>query len=257
MEFIGKLHVKKNGAIVNSFTLELGENIIGRPSKEKPSTIEIKGNGKLRDDGKLSRQHFIINVNQNEDGTLKFLLRDNNSLNGTQVMSGKKRKTLSANENFQLLHKDVIKAGEKFLFELEIPNSECEEPTGKMPKSVYGKISVPITNKEGKTVHEMISCEQILGIKADGNYAYLYLSAGQKLWANKNLKYFEDLLKEESYMFRIHDKYIVNLNIIKSYNIEGKDGRIVLLDNIKIDDKNVFVVSRTYKELFESNFIKK
>ena len=251
MESIGKLHVKKNSAIVSSFELESGENIIGRPSKEKPSTIVIEG------DDKLSRQHFIIKVNQNEDGTFKYLLRDNDSLNGTQRISGKKKKTLNNDDEILLLNKYCIKAGEKLLFELEIPTPECEKPTAKVPKPVSGKISVPITNKEGKTVHEMVTCEQILGIKADGNYARLYITNNKELWANKNLKYFEDLLKDESYIFRIHDKYIVNLNIIKSYNIEGKDGRITLLDNIRIDNKDSLVVSRTYKELFEDNLIKK
>lgn len=245
MESVGTLHVKKNGVTVSSFELGLGENIIGRfsPFKEKPSTIEIE------DDGKLSRQHFIINVNQNEDGTFKFLLRDNNSLNGTQIISGKKKKTLSSNNEEPLLNKDVIRAGEKFFFELEIPTSE-EEKTEKSPKPINGRIFVPVT-KEGKTIQEMVTCKQILGIKSDGNYAHLYIANGQELWANKNLKYFEDLLRDESYIVRISDKFLINIDIVKSYNVEGKDGRITIIDNVRIDNKNSLVVSRVYKSSFE------
>ena len=251
MESIGILHVKRNNTeIINSYKLELGKNTVGRNSPEKPSTIEID------DDTKLSRQHFIIKVTQNEDDTFNYLLQDNNSLNGTQIISGKKKRTLNNDEEIRLENKDIIKAGEKFLFELEIPTSE-EQKTDKIPKSdlkpIKGKISVPITDK-GKTVHEIIACEQILGIQADGNYAYLYITAGEEnriIWANKNLKYFENLLQNESYFLRIHDKYIVNANIIKSYNIEGKDGRITLIENIKIDKRNALQVSRTYKDSCE------
>ena len=273
MESIGKLHVKKNGAIVSSFELESGENIIGRPSKEKPSTIEIEG------DDKLSRQHFIIKVNQNEDGTFKYLLRDNDSLNGTQTISGKKKKTLSNSEEIQLLNKDCIIAGEKLIFEVEIPTSECETPTGKIQKQVTGKISVPMT-VAGKTEYKMIDPKQILYIEADGNYAYVYVINDKNLrciWTTQSLAHFIRSLKDEPYMLQIHAKYVVNMDMIKDYWREGKDGTILLdvdKDDIKIilekneklqDEKNIekkqeeikkqlkthLIVSRTYKSSFE------
>lgn len=250
MESIGTLHVKKNNTeIINSYKLELGENIIGRPSKENPSTIEIDG------DTKLSRQHFIIKVNKDEDGTFKYLLRDNNSTNGTQIISDEQNRTLINNEEIRLENKDVIKAGEKFLFELEIG---VEQPTEKIqkprPKPINGRISVPITNKEGKTEYKIVACEHILYINADGNYAYVHITDDDEdkvIWANKNLKYFDDLLKDESYIFRIHASTIVNIDKIESYNVEGKDGRVTLING------KMLPVSRTYKDSFEKLFIPK
>ena len=273
MESIGKLHVKKNDAIVSSFELKLGENIIGRPSKEKPSTIIIEG------DDKLSRQHFIIQVNQNEDGTFKYLLRDNDSLNGTQRISGKKKKTLNDNEEIQLLNEDVIIAGEKLFFELEIPSSEYEPPTERIPKPVNGKISAPMT-VAGKTEYKMIDPKQILYIEADGNYAYVYVINGKNLrriWTTQSLAHFIRSLKDESYMLQIHAKYVVNIDMIKDYWREGKDGTILLdidKDDIKIvlekneklqDEKKTekkqeeikkqlkthLIVSRTFRSSFE------
>ena len=103
METAGTLNAtKNNNEPTRSFKLELGDNIIGRPSKEKPSTIEIEG------DKKLSRQHFVIKVSKNEDETFLYLLRDNHSLNGTEILSGNKEKKLSGNEEIPLQNGDVI-----------------------------------------------------------------------------------------------------------------------------------------------------
>ena len=242
MESIGVLHVRKtNTEIINSYELKCGENIIGRPSKEKPSTIEIDG------DTKLSRQHFIIKVNQNKDETFTCFVRDNDSANGIQIISGSKKKTLTNNEEIRLENKDIIRAGEKFLFELEISTSE-EQPTEKIAKPINGRISVPVTGKEGKTEYKIVACEHILYIKADGNYAYLHITDDDEdrvIWANKNLKYFDNYLKDEPYIFRIHDSTIVNINMIEDYNVEGKDGRVTL------KNKKMLPVSRTYKDSLE------
>jgi len=241
METAGTLYAtKNNNEPIRSFKLELGDNIIGRPSKEKPSTIEIEG------DKKLSRQHFVIKVSKNEDGIFMYLLRDNDSLNGTQILSGKKKKKLSGNEEIRLQNGDVIKAGENIFFELEISDLETEEPTEDIPKHDIGIISVP-TTKGGKTEYVMAFCEEISHITADGNYSYLYLDDEESgiIWANKNLRYFEDLLRDKDYIVRIHDSTIINVKKMKSYNIEGRDGRVILETGAK------FIVSRTYKDSFE------
>ena len=269
MESVGKLNViNKNGDIVSSFELELGENIIGRSST---STIKIE------DDDKLSRQHFIIEASQNEDGIFKYLLWDNDSKNGTHVKSGKIEKKLKNNKDVHYLqNKDLITAGEKFFFELEISTLSSDElPTKNISaraQIIDGKISVPVT-KKGKKEYVMVACKQILGIKAERNYASLYMEIykenGEKtveeILVDENLKYFEDVfededilkLKNEFYIVRIHDKYMVNLKYVKSYCREGKDGRITLNNDIHINKKNTLEVSRTYKKPVEKIFINK
>lgn len=248
MESKGTLHVKRNKEHINSYELELGENIIGRTSIKKPSTIVID------DDIKLSRQHFIITVSQNEDGTYNHVLQDNNSLNGTQVTSGKKKKKLSDNEIFPLQNEDIIIAGKNTSFEF-LEDEMITSPIidEKEPKPIIdGIIPVP-TTKGGKTEHVMVSCNEISHIKADGNFAYLFVEGEEDriIWANKNLKYFENLLRNEDYIFRINDSTIVNVKKVKSYNVEGKDGRVIL------ENDKPFIVSRIIKDSFEEKYIKK
>jgi len=252
METIGTLHVRKNNKdYINSYELELGENIIGRPSKEKPSTIEIKG-----DDENISRQHFFITVSQNKDKTFKYMLRDY-SLNGTQIVSGKKKKNLSKNEEFLLHNGDIINVGKNTFLELEISTVEPEKPTEKIPKSVDGIISVPIT-QNGKKVYVAVACKDILYIKADGNYAKLYVETNENyvmymtksereeyFWATENLKYFENLLNDEDYIVRIHDSYIINIKKRRSYNTEVREGTVTLINGKSLP------VSRNYKKLLE------
>ncbi len=84
------------------------------------------------------------------------------------------------------------------------------------------RIVVPISNG-----YEVVSIDDIMYIKAEGSYAKLYLSASNFLFVSKNLKYFEDLLCDNSLFSRVHRSYIVNITIVK--RIIKNDGAILLL----------------------------
>lgn len=254
MENIGVLHIKREKTDkIESYELQLGKNIIGRPSMEKPSTIEIDG------DKRLSRQHFIIDVRMDNE-IARYLLQDNRSLNGTQIISGKRKRLLyNSDEQIYLQDRDIIEAGNNILFELEIPSMSSEEMTEQILKpnmiseSADERISVPVTLK-GKKQYQSILCKQILCITADENYAHIHIideEGYRQVWTNRNLKHFEELFRKEPCFFKIHKSTIVNTNKIKSYYIEEKEGKIVLVNDVK------FTVSRTHKEEFEKFFLKK
>jgi two-component system LytT family response regulator len=68
-----------------------------------------------------------------------------------------------------------------------------------------------------KTKMESFYVEQdnIIYLKADGNYTHIFLLEGNKdILIAKTLKYFEDTLSEDSFL-RVHQSYLVNTKHIK------------------------------------------
>lgn len=92
--------------------------------------------------------------------------------------------------------------------------------------TVNGKITIP--SQEG---FEVININEILFCKADDNYTELYFENTKKL-VSKTLKYFDDILKENSFV-RVHKSYLVNVNEIVKYK-KGKGGSIVLSNGKEI-----------------------
>ena len=92
-----------------------------------------------------------------------------------------------------------------------------------LPKSPikYGKMTIP--TQEG---FEVLEIQEILYCKADDNYTHVFLKNNRKKLVSKTLKYFEDALKESSFV-RIHKSYLVNVNYIVNYK-KGKGGSVVL-----------------------------
>lgn len=62
--------------------LHLGDNIIGRRNKGDEVDIPIETN-----DPSMDRRHCILNVKRTKNGTLKYAIRDNDSITGTFVMN--------------------------------------------------------------------------------------------------------------------------------------------------------------------------
>jgi len=85
---------------------------------------------------------------------------------------------------------------------------------------ITGKITIP--QQDG---FEVININDILFCKADDNYTEIYFEKTKKL-VSKTLKYFEEALKENSFV-RIHKSYLVNVNEITKYK-KGKGGSVIL-----------------------------
>jgi two-component system LytT family response regulator len=85
------------------------------------------------------------------------------------------------------------------------------------------KIAVPISNG-----YEIIPLEDIKYLAAEGSYTKMFLKNDESVLISKNLKYFDDTLKNTIFI-RIHRSYIVNVNLIKK--IIRNDGGMVLLED--------------------------
>lgn len=78
-----------------------------------------------------------------------------------------------------------------------------------------------------------VNLEDILYFVAEGNYCYVILSNEQKKLVSRTLKYFEEILPNQSFC-RIHREYIINLHYIKKY-LKGRGGQVELMNGICID----------------------
>ncbi len=71
-----------------------------------------------------------------------------------------------------------------------------------------------------------ISISEILYCESSNNYTYLYMRSGGRILVSRTLKDFEDQLTLHTF-FRIHQKYLINLNFISRY-IRGRGGYVVM-----------------------------
>jgi two-component system, LytTR family, response regulator len=90
--------------------------------------------------------------------------------------------------------------------------------------------------------YKLIKPADIVMIKAEAAYSELHFADGTKILASKNLKHFEELLSEVSFIFRCHKSFIVNIKAIKEY-VKSDGGYLNLNNNLtasispdKVDD---------------------
>lgn len=101
----------------------------------------------------------------------------------------------------------------------------------------HAKLALPTTDGIA-----FIRIADILYCKASGNYTEIYLKDSKKYLVSRQLKEYEDLLKEYNF-FRIHHSYLIHLDYIQSY-VKGDGGYVIMSDNTSLD------VSRRKKESF-------
>lgn len=91
---IGHLNVhNKSEELIAQLELHVGENVIGRLAGEQT------GQPALVEDAALSRMHFIIQVEKDEHGRVRFFLKDNHSTNGTFLKSAKLARDEASSQN--------------------------------------------------------------------------------------------------------------------------------------------------------------
>ena len=71
-----------------------------------------------------------------------------------------------------------------------------------------------------------IEKEKIVFVGAQGSYSEVHFSSGEKMLISKNLKYFESILDEKTFM-RIHRSSIANISHVKEFS--RSEGGIVIL----------------------------
>lgn len=87
---------------------------------------------------------------------------------------------------------------------------------------------------------EFVKIDNILYCEADGSYAVVHLTDGQKILQSKTLKQVSQMLEDCNFL-RIHQSYLINLAHLKRY-IRGQGGMVVL------DDGTELPVSRGQKD---------
>jgi two-component system LytT family response regulator len=99
------------------------------------------------------------------------------------------------------------------------------------------KLALPTA--EGLT---FIKVNDILYLKASGNYTEIFMVEGQKYLVSRHLKEYDEMLGENNF-FRIHHSTLINVDFIKSY-VRGDGGYVVMTDSASLD------VSRRKKDAF-------
>ena len=78
----------------------------------------------------------------------------------------------------------------------------------------------------------VVSLDEIVRCKSDNNYTTFYFENGHKIMVTKTLKFYADLLKENSFL-RVHQSHLVNTKYIKEF-IKADGGYLVLKDKITV-----------------------
>lgn len=87
-----------------------------------------------------------------------------------------------------------------------------------------------------------VSVDGILYCEASGNYTNIHMGDGRKFVVSRTLKEYEEMLEDLDF-FRIHNSYLINLNLIKKY-IRGEGGQVVMTNDQALD------VSKAKKKSF-------
>lgn len=89
-----------------------------------------------------------------------------------------------------------------------------------------------------------VKIDAILYCEASSNYTNIFMDDGKKYIVSRTLKEYEDLLIDQDF-FRIHNSYLINLNLIKKY-VRGEGGYVIMNNDASLD------VSKRKKEAFLS-----
>ncbi len=90
----------------------------------------------------------------------------------------------------------------------------------------------------------MREVDEILYIKAEGNYSLIHFKGNNSILVSKSIQHFEETLSTDQF-FRLHKSYIVNLKEIRKYN-KGRGGQVIM------DDSTLIPVASRRKEEFLS-----
>ncbi|MCO6494994.1 MAG: response regulator transcription factor [Bacteroidetes bacterium] len=104
---------------------------------------------------------------------------------------------------------------------------------------------IALTSSDGLL---FVKVKDIIYCKGDGAYTYFYIQDADRITVSKNLKEFEELLKDMGF-YRVHKSYLINLNQMKKY-VRGDGGYVIMKNGDSVD------VSKRRKEGFLSNLSK-
>jgi len=118
---------------------------------------------------------------------------------------------------------------------------------GKIFKSIdeqrdnYTRLAVPTMDGA-----EFVQMDEILRLEADGNYTFIYLHSGKRIYTSKTLKYFEEL-RPVSKFYRPHQSHIINVSAMLRY-VKSDGGYVIMSDGAQIS------LARSKRQEFSERF---
>ena len=138
--------------------------------------------------------------------------------------------------NQEELNEVIMKvSGKKRLHETQLQQLKQQLRLGHI-----SKIAIPSTSQVS-----FVDIKEIAFAEASGNYSTLVLLDGRKMLITRKLKEIQDVLEEQHFL-RIHRQYIINLNLVKSFN--RNENLLTLVTG------NELPVSRNQKTRLEESF---
>jgi two-component system LytT family response regulator len=92
----------------------------------------------------------------------------------------------------------------------------------------HKRIAVPVVSGV-----EILKLAEIMYLQANGSYTNIFLNNNTHVLVGKNLKYFEDLIADDTLFFRTHRSYLVNISYIKKV-LKSNGGELILNNNISL-----------------------
>jgi two-component system LytT family response regulator len=89
--------------------------------------------------------------------------------------------------------------------------------------------SIALPTAEG---FKMVEIKEIIYLQADSNYTHIHVTNKIKYLVSRTLKECTEML-DETYFYRTHKSYLVNLNYIDRY-VRGQGGYLILKDGTQI-----------------------
>lgn len=174
----------------------------------------------------------VISVNEHKPDVL-FLDIEMPKYNGLQILDFYKDKQLPCELVFVTAYNDfamqafrlsaldyLLKPATLELVEEVVkkinPQSRQKEQRLELLKQHYDKpfSRIALPNSHG---FQFVEVADILYLEADGMYSTLFMKDGNKVLVSKPLVDFEKLLHGNRSFFKVHRKYIINLNHMKSF----------------------------------------
>ena len=115
-------------------------------------------------------------------------------------------KPIKVNELVNIVNKAILNIEKKYTI-LQLQENDHESKEGQS-----NIVAIPSTDKI-----ELIQIEDIVYLEADGRYTIFHLTNNRFKTSSRNLGEYEKILNRNVF-FRIHYKYIVNLNMVVNIN---------------------------------------
>ncbi|MBL7700916.1 MAG: response regulator transcription factor [Ferruginibacter sp.] len=125
-------------------------------------------------------------------------------------------------------HTELVGAVDRFLKKQQLQQPAQLKSLKQNLNSADGWSEKRIAVPSAQTIH-FFKPDEVIMIKGEAAYSEIYLASGSKLLASRNLRHFEEMLKDIPVFFRSHKSYIINRSAVKEY--VKSDGGYLTLHN--------------------------